>query len=297
MEFLYIKGFFPFITGEFVEENESIQSSWNECYQEELQEEPNVGVNQHDANSLTSTTAIFSVDSKLRSGSEEDKPIVEASVNKEPDNLSNTEEELNSTRSSLEMSPKVARLHTQGSNAEICDSDHKTEFNTNILRSHDSTTTHSVQCCETLGLSHKNTSAYSATAPTNSIEVDKDSSNGYLFDIGETSLKSAFSAASPDSDRFFVDAAVGVSATTEENSQPALNSPPSIRAFITPRNHSPQSSFRNNMQHTFGIELPSSSNYGPLASDYQSIAHMDDSSGDNISSNGSISTEHEDPVS
>ena len=151
------KTFFS-IVGEF---EASIQSSWNESNQEDFQE-LNVGVNQHDTNSLTSITSMSSAqklfaDSELRSGSEEGKPVADSQ-----------EEEEIATRRSLEMSAAVAVVRTRGSNTEINHSGHKTEFDNNILRSHDSTMTESSQLRPALS---NNTSSCLATIDYNNSQA------------------------------------------------------------------------------------------------------------------------------
>ena len=301
VEFLSINMFFSFIAEGF-----EVNPSCNEWNQEEIQE-LNVGVNQHDTNSLTSITSISSsqklfADSEPRSGSEQDKPVADSH-----------EEDVIGTRGSLEMSPAVAVLCTHGSNTEINHSDHRTEFDNIILRSHDSPIPEISQFRPPL--SH-NTFSCLGTINVNN------SSNGFPFDPSQTSLKSPILAASPDSDQFSVDgatSAIGYSqeATTESNSRPALSTPPSVRAFMPlPGDSLIQNTLSTNLRNTLGIELvnaASSSNSGPLShyqstvyvnvssssnsglsSDYQSTVYSGQSSEDTISSDGSVSTEQND---
>ena len=225
-------------------ENVPLQSSRNQRNREEFQE-LNGGLDQHDANSQTSISLItsfqpLSADSEFRSGSE----ISTADSH---------EEEVNGTTSSFQISA-VAGPRTHGSNTQINSSDHKTEFDKKVLRNNESTKTQSEQCRPPL--SHNNTSSYSATTNNNN------SSNGYPFDPGETALKTSFTAASPGSDRFSVDAATGVSATsysqeatTEENSQPALNSLPSVHAFMPRLTSNLNQNVLRNLTDDFGIEV------------------------------------------
>ena len=250
-------------------------------------------MSQHDANSLASITSI--------SGSEEDKPIADLH-----------EEDEISARRSRQMSPTVAILRTHGRHALINHSGHKTESDKNIiLRSPDSPMPESSQFRPPL--SH-NTSSCLATI------YDNNSSNAYPFDPGETLPKSIFANASPDSDQFSVDEPTTVrfsqEATTEDFSQPALNSPPSVRAFLNDSltqnalrmnpnnalrmNLNNPSEFNNLLQsgetRNMGIEpvhFPSSSNSG-LSSDYQSTVYSGESSEDTISSDGSVSSEQDD---
>ena len=250
-------------------------------------------MSQHDANSLASITSI--------SGSEEDKPIADLH-----------EEDEISARRSRQMSPTVAILRTHGRHAVINHSGHKTESDKNIiLRSHDSPMPESSQFRPPL--SH-NTSSCLATI------YDNNSSNAYPFDPGETLPKSIFANASPDSDQFSVDEPMTVrfsqEATTEDFSQPALNSPPSVRAVLNDSltqnalrmnpnnalrmNLNNPSEFNNLLQsgetRNKGIEpvhFPSSSNSG-LSSDYQSTVYSGESSEDTISSDGSVSSEQDD---
>ena len=146
--------------------------------------------------------------------------------------------------------PTVAGPRTHGSINEINNSNHKTEFDKKVLRSHDSTTTQSGQC--------RPPSSYNTSSC--SVVNENNSSNGYPFDPGETLPKSPFTAASPDSDRFSIDAAMGVSATsysqeatTEENSQPALNSLPSVHAFMPRLPGSPNQNALRNFTNHFGL--------------------------------------------
>ena len=266
--------FFFFTAGEFVE-SVSRQSSWNE-------EEP-------DAKSAA--------DSLLRSGFEEGNPVAGPAVNSEPDHMSTVdsqEEELIGTSSC--QTPTGAGLRTYGSITEINDSDNKTEFDNKVLRSNESTRTQSEECQPPL--SHNNTSSHSA--PTNNNNL----SNGYPFDPDETTLKSLFTTESPGCDQFSVDVvATGVratgysrEATTELNSQPALKSPTSVRAFMPPNHSFIQNALTIS---DLGIELvnvSSSSSSGQLP-DYQSTLYMGDSSEDTISSDGSVSTDQDYPVS
>ena len=297
VEFLSINMLFSFIAGEF-----EVNPSCNEWNREEIQE-LNVGVNQHDTNSLTSITSISSsqklfADSEPRSGSEQDKPIADLH-----------EEDEISARRSLEMTLPVAGLRTHGRHTEINHSGHETEFDmNNILRSHDSPMPESSQF--RTPLSHNTFSCLATTNVNNS-------SNGHPFDPSQTSLNSPVLAASPDSDQFSVDGITTVrfsqEATTEENSQPAFNSPPSVRAFLNYsitqnalrmnpnndliRNLNIVSEFNDLLQsgetRNMGIEpvhFPSSSNSG-LSSDYQSTVYSGESGEDSISSDSSVSTE------
>ena len=240
---------------------------------------------------MSSAQKLFA-DSEPRSGSEEGKPVAD----------SQDEEEI-ATRRSLEMSAAVAVVRTRGSNTEINHSDHKAEFDNNILRSHDSTMTESSQLRPALS---NNTSSCLATIN------DNNSSNGYPFDPSQTSLKSPVLAASVDG----ATSAIGYSqeATTEGNSRPALNTLPSVLPFMPPPDDGlNQNTFSINLRNTLGIELVnavSSSNSGPLSryqstvhvnvssssnsglsSDYQSTEHSGESGEDTISSDGSVSTE------
>ena len=255
-----LKYVFYLISGEL--ENVSLQSLRNERNQEEFQE-LNGGLDQHDTNSQTSISSTTSLQrasggSEFPSGSEEGKSVAELAVNREVNHMSTAdshEEEFIGTRSSFQ-TPTVVGLRTYGSMNEINDSDHKTEFDNKVLRNNESTRTPSPRGQRHPPLSHKNTSSYSATTNYNN------SSNGYPFDPGETSLKTPFTTASPDSDRFSVDVATGVSATsysqeatTEENSQPAPNSLPSVHAFMPRLNGSLNQNAVRNLTDDFGIEV------------------------------------------